>query len=318
MSQKKENTISSINSNKKRVSDRFSTKSGKSVNDFYSKNRIKKGVKIDEKHPLQNLLPFAKAQKSLDDWLYRNRKEVVFVSITYLIILLSIMFVRYDMVDYNTIGSVYIDVPIEEIEQPKIETKKQKEDKRFVEEMKRMASEPVKNVAVDENNNLDTELKDEKNINSDELYEEAKKVQQELEANRASYKKGLQDVNNEESAIPSGDDSQKDIGNSNENVIAGKSVVKGNVTVSFNLKGRKVIYLEIPAYRCQRGGRVVVNIVVEADGYVSSAEAVSGSGLSDSCLKEMSEEAATLSRFTIDKNSSDSQKGHITYLFISQ
>ena len=93
--------------------------------------------------------------------------------------------------------------------------------------------------------------------------------------------------------------------------------VKGRVTVSFSLKNpvRTKRYLEVPAYRCESGGEVVVEITVNRAGEVTAARVRSGG---DACMREMAERAARNSLFNIDDSAPARQTGTITYIFIPQ
>ena len=93
--------------------------------------------------------------------------------------------------------------------------------------------------------------------------------------------------------------------------------VKGRVTVSFSLTDpvRTSRSLNIPAYRCEGGGDVVVEITVNRAGEVVNARVQSGG---DECMRESALRAARVSRFNIDQSAPARQQGTITYIFIPQ
>lgn len=298
-----------------RVSDKFIAPS-RCVNNSFTKDDDKSSVDKKDKDLLYKVLPFTEGKKSVDEWLYKNRIGVVWVSAIYVVIITLIVFVRYDVGRFDSRDSIFIDVPLEKLP---TETKpKVKEPELSPEQIRKMAEEPIKNVAIDENNNLNTGLQDAKNINSDKLYEEARKVQAELEANSKRYQKGLEAIESKYANTNKGDNSEKNIGESKSSSVGGNTVAKGNVTVSFNLSGRSAVHLEIPAYRCEGGGRVVVDIVVAKNGDVISASIRSASGGTDSCVQDMALMAAKMSTFSVSRDGSDKQMGTMTFLFVQQ
>lgn len=127
-----------------------------------------------------------------------------------------------------------------------------------------------------------------------------------MQANREAYEEGLA----EERAIRSRRGSEKGAEPQDRKV-------KGRVTVSFSLKNpvRTSRWLEIPAYRCEGGGEVVVDITVDRGGEVIGARIASGD---DDCMREAALEAARASLFNIDASAPSKQSGTITYIFIPQ
>ncbi len=85
-------------------------------------------------------------------------------------------------------------------------------------------------------------------------------------------------------------------------------------SVSYSLVDRNNYKLPPPIYTCIEGGKVVINIKVDALGYVTEADFnAKSSGTSNGCLVDNAIAYALKARF----NSSDKefQKGTITYLF---
>ena len=93
--------------------------------------------------------------------------------------------------------------------------------------------------------------------------------------------------------------------------------VKGRVTVSFSLTNpvRTSRWLEVPAYRCEGGGEVVVSITVNRAGEVTAARIEEGG---DDCMREAALRAANISTFNIDPAAPARHQGTITYTFIPQ
>lgn len=88
-------------------------------------------------------------------------------------------------------------------------------------------------------------------------------------------------------------------------------------TISFSLVDRNNHRLPPPIYTCIEGGKVVINIVVDAQGYVTDADFnEKSSGTSNGCLVENAITYALKAKFS--KSSKAMQKGTITYLFQSK
>ena len=86
---------------------------------------------------------------------------------------------------------------------------------------------------------------------------------------------------------------------------------------SFSLTNpvRKSRYLHIPAYQCEAGGEVVVQITVDNGGDVIAAKVRQGG---DECMRQTALNAAYRSQFNIDNSAPARQVGTITYIFIPQ
>ena len=88
-------------------------------------------------------------------------------------------------------------------------------------------------------------------------------------------------------------------------------------SVSYSLVGRNNYKLPPPIYTCIEGGKVVINIEVDAVGNVSDASFnEKSSGTSNGCLVENAITYALKAQF--DAAALASQKGTITYLFQSK
>ncbi len=88
-------------------------------------------------------------------------------------------------------------------------------------------------------------------------------------------------------------------------------------SISYSLVDRNAYELPPPIYTCIEGGKVVVNIEVDRLGYVvDAAFNASSSSTTNGCLVENALEYARRARFS--SASRNSQKGTITYLFISK
>ena len=88
-------------------------------------------------------------------------------------------------------------------------------------------------------------------------------------------------------------------------------------SITYSLVDRSHFELPPPIYTCEEGGKVVINIKVDADGNVFDAQFnASSSNTSDFCLVENAKAYALKSKFTTASKSS--QLGSITYLYQSK
>ena len=95
------------------------------------------------------------------------------------------------------------------------------------------------------------------------------------------------------------------------------NLAKRKTSVSYSLVDRNNYRLPPPIYTCIKGGKVVINILVDANGNVVEADYNSkSSGTSNGCLVDNAIAYALKARF--DSSSRASQKGTITYIFQSK
>ncbi len=156
-----------------------------------------------------------------------------------------------------------------------------------------------KNIAVDRS----TMLKDDRNTDTRQLYEDAERLAAEL-------KNGI---------VP--DEPDEDYVDISKPVKREEKAVKeysGPSVVSYFLEGRKASSLPIPAYRCYGGGMVTVIIVVNNAGNVIAAKVQDETSSDDKCLRNFAIRAARLSKFSSSPNAPAKQGGNIVYQFIAQ
>ncbi|MUP45362.1 energy transducer TonB [Gramella sp. BOM4] len=88
-------------------------------------------------------------------------------------------------------------------------------------------------------------------------------------------------------------------------------------SISFSLKGRNAVKIPNPVYTCDTAGKVVVNITVDANGYVIDTSINRrSSNTTNECLLERALEYSAGAKFT-KLAGRDSQPGTITYYFKS-
>jgi TonB family protein len=88
-----------------------------------------------------------------------------------------------------------------------------------------------------------------------------------------------------------------------------------NSSISYSLRGRTAIDIPNPIYTCDRSGKVVINITVDADGRVVDTSINKGSSSTNNeCLTDQAQQYAKQAYFT-GLVGRDSQPGTITYNF---
>lgn len=99
-----------------------------------------------------------------------------------------------------------------------------------------------------------------------------------------------------------------------ENKSAKQShVVNTNSSIYYSLKGRLDTFLPIPLYLCEAQGKIVVNILVDNNGNVTSAYINTASTSSNACLQDHALEYAKEAKF--NASSKKEQLGSITFEF---
>ena len=89
------------------------------------------------------------------------------------------------------------------------------------------------------------------------------------------------------------------------------------------IKIKSVSYTHLDVYKrqvfkCEYGGKVVVEILVNPKGVVQKAKILEDQSQSDDCLWRVAADAAKRSRFNEKPDAPALQKGTITYNFVKQ
>lgn len=91
--------------------------------------------------------------------------------------------------------------------------------------------------------------------------------------------------------------------------------VNKNSSMHYSLVNRTHEYLPTPIYLCEEGGKIIINITVNASGLVTNANVnAASSSTKNECLKEHAMSYAKNSRFSADASKA-SQIGTITFYF---
>lgn len=171
------------------------------------------------------------------------------------------------------------------------------------------SSAQVRNVAVNMQDRSGERLKDDRSKNPSEVYDQARELQEKLNASRREALREL--------------DSEEDVAIHEEEVSTQTEKYTGASVVSWRLDKREARWLPAPAYKCPGAGDVTVAIVVNHKGYVTTARIIDEVSSSDDCLREFAIKAAKKSRFNgvgNDQKGSipERQAGEIVYRFIAQ
>jgi hypothetical protein len=136
-----------------------------------------------------------------------------------------------------------------------------------------------------------------------------------LKSPGAAMEKEVQEKTAEENAIRETDKVTKKSANefSVPNVLR-----KDNTTVSYFLEGRWHRYIYIPTYKCQGGGTVIMDIIINQEGRVISAIIAENKSTSDECLRGEAYHSAMTSQFNADPKAPAKQLGTMTYVFLAQ
>lgn len=91
----------------------------------------------------------------------------------------------------------------------------------------------------------------------------------------------------------------------------------GDSGISYSLEGRNAEYIHKPNISFDKGGKVVVEIIVNSKGLVIRATpGAIGTTTSDRSLNDIAKKSALKTRFNSNDSSSNNQKGTITYVFV--
>jgi len=93
-----------------------------------------------------------------------------------------------------------------------------------------------------------------------------------------------------------------------------EKATNANSTMHYSLVNRTHLYLPTPIYLCEIGGKIIVNITVNAQGDVVNAYLNTTSTSRNECLIEHAIEYAKAARFNVDVSKA-SQLGSITFYF---
>ena len=252
-------------------------------------------------------LPFDNRKQDFAAWIYDNRIGMCITTIVFLVAAIVFVVSKIDTSSRKAPDTIYIDLSqVELLEKERDRLKEEIRHKENIDWSK------VRNRTSNENA-LNENIKDTKNTNVSDLNAQAEAMEREMKANREAYEQGLREVEDIGASKPEQGTSKSGGSNSAES----DTKHKGNVTVSFSFKDpvRYSRNLIIPAYRCEGGGEVIVEAVLNRSGKVISATVLSGG---DGCMQQTARSAALGSTFNIDNSAPEKHRGTISYIFIPQ
>ena len=252
------------------------------------------------KRPKLNL-PFARRRVDVGVWAYDHRVSILIVVAAY--VLFGVAFVAADVVVSNKQSQVEILMDLTDLEALQEELRRAQELNKILNE--RYDNSPTSN-RISNENALDDNLADHR-TDASKIYSEADDVQQRIRDNAAAYALGLEGE-------------RKILEEHYEGEKIENRKVRGNVTVSFSLANpvRYAIKMPVPAYMCEGGGEVVVDIVVNTSGEVVDCKINDALSEKNSCLREAALSKASASIFNADPTAPARQKGTIEYMFVAQ
>ncbi len=254
-------------------------------------------------------LPFEREKTGLGEWAYSHRVGLCITLITYLIFGIAFLTAKITLDATPHTKGIMIDLQeLAELEKQRDELKKSVEELQQIRDLSN-DWESVQNRASNENA-LDERVTDDRNTDVEKLLSDAAEFQRKMAANRENYESGVAEAE----AIKNRPTQSNKTPSSSERRDA---KVQGNVTVSYSLNNplRHARDLVVPAYLCEGGGQVVVNIAVSNGGDVISAEVASGG---DRCMQESALSSARASKFDTNMSAPTRHEGSITYIFIPQ
>lgn len=260
------------------------------------------------KRPKRLKLPFDGRRKDPVIWAYDNRRGLCVMLIIYLV--LAILFVSSKIAIHNSSQHQTFIVDLKTLEQLEQQKQQLEQQVRQRQQLQPEDYSSVSNRVSNENAKMDDRLRDDRSTDVEELVSGAEAAQEKMRANRRRYEQGL----GEEQAM------RTSKSKSDNTPTQSDSKAKGRVTVSFSFKNpiRYSQHLVVPAYRCESGGEVVLDVTLNRNGNVTSATVNRSASNCDNCMEQTALDAAKNSRFNIDTSAPDKHTGTITYIFIPQ
>ena len=267
--------------------------------------------------PPRPRLPFEKGPTDLGSWAYEHRVGLCCMIIAYLAFGIVFVSVKIAMNQERVEGAMYIDLTdmqqaLETLQQQVPEQQDEGDD--FSNVKNRISDENGRSESVGRTtaSTAGGGASSSKSIADfmEGLDEEAAAVAGRVKASQDAFAKGRREEQEMIARIKAQREAKE--GEKESGVKQ-----KGSVLISYWLPGRRDVSLYMPAYQCEGGGEVTVNITVNRNGKVVSAS-MKESSTNSSCINDMAILAARNSRFNVDDTGSDKQSGTITYIFVPQ
>ena len=229
-------------------------------------------------------LPFEKRKQDAGSWTYDHRIGLCVTLIAYLVLMIAFVSSKIVVGRKPHTQGMYIDLQtLAELEQERDRLERLARERQ---EKDPIDWRSIQNQVSNENA-LNEKLRDDRGTNAAALNDAAAAAEERMRANREAYEQGLAEERAIRQRRGAGEDSEHQ-----------DRKVKGRVTVSFSLTDpvRTSRYLAVPAYKCEGGGEVVVEITVNRAGDVTNARVVEGG---DECMRSSALGSASKGRLRI-------------------
>ena len=246
-------------------------------------------------------------RKYIETWIVPHRRGIMGTVIFHLLLAILFLSMEISKVTVHAEMEIVMDAPDPEQIQKQEQEEQRKEEirqKSATEEVERM----LRSIAVNEN------VKERQLSREAKVQEYVDEIRQELQENGENGRyKAKQDKHYKRDSLQHARDRQEQkLDSLKSTFYAGES------SVSYNLKDRYARFLPIPVFKCEFGGPVVVDIVVNQKGVVQKASVVEARSKADDCLWSVAVDAAERSRFNEKPSAPAQQRGTITYHFVKQ
>lgn len=236
-----------------------------------------------------------------------HRRGIMGTVIFHLVLAIFLLSMEISRVNTHVEIEIVMDAPAPE------EVQKQQEEEQRKEEIRQKTSEEevqrmLRSIAVNEN------VKDNRESHETNVQQYIDEVMEELQegGDRGRYKAQRDKNYKRDSLQYSRDKREQELDSLKSTFYSGES------SVSYNLKDRYARFLPIPVFKCEFGGKVVVEISVNQKGVVQKATVIEAQSHPDDCLWRVAVDAAERSRFNEKPSAPALQKGTITYNFVKQ
>lgn len=252
-------------------------------------------------------LPFENRKTDAGEWAFDHRAGLCITLIVYLVIAIAFVTSKIVVESRPHMQGMVIDIEtLEELAAEKARLEREIERKQQMADYGSIA-----NRISNANSNL-SEAEAQRAAAGSDLSDYGKEVQERMRANRETFNQGVNDANAISENRPqntSGDSSEGRDAKINSPVV---------IEYSFENPVRESRKLPIPAYTCQSGGRVVVNVTLNRSGNVIAAEVDRSQSDNIAELHDAAVRKARESRFNLDQDAPERHRGTITYLFRPQ
>lgn len=235
---------------------------------------------------------------------FDKHKALIITSLLFAILMLALY--NFNLANSNQqTAEMLVD-----LEQFKVEEKEETEPEKQEETPKRNPRDVQTHQAY--NQDKETREADFKN-QLDKIFEKNSAEQQQAENEKTEGSDGNYSVNKKNSE----EQKKRSDGDNSAEEASQKSAAYDYSSISFSLKGRRAVKIPNPVYTCDTAGKVVINITVDANGYVVDSVINKGSSTtSNECLTDRALEYSAGARFS-KLAGRNAQPGTITYHFRS-